>query len=105
MNGRSFAGVGFLGGVYVVDTVGRSERSAERFLNFKGGGVGDGSVSGFGSGGREGSSGLLFLNEECRRISSRARLRDGVRKGVDPGTLPLEVPRGGDSKGYSVAPG
>lgn len=74
-------------------------------MNFKGGGVGDGSVSGFGSGGREGGSGLLFLNEECRRISSRARLKDGVRNGADPGTSLLEVPGGGDSKGYSVAPG
>jgi hypothetical protein len=64
LNGRSFAGVGFLGGVYFVDTAGSSERSAERFWNFKGGGVGEGSVSGLGRGGREGSSGVLVLNDE-----------------------------------------
>ena len=90
--------------MYFVATAGREEWSAERFLNFKGGGVGDGRVSELGNGGREVSSSFLFLNEECRRISSRARLRDGVRKGVDPEFSVLEVDRGGDWKGYSVAP-
>lgn len=65
--------------------------------------MGEGSSLALGRGGIRGSSGrLVDLNEVWRRISSRARLRDGVRMGVKAGCSLLDV--GGDWKGYSVAP-
>ena len=65
--------------------------------------MGEGSSLALGRGGMGGILGrLVGLNEEWRRISSRARLRDGVRMGVKAGWSLLDA--GGDWKGYSVAP-
>lgn len=76
-------------------------RSADLFLNFRGGGVGD--PSRFGRGGMDGISGLLPLNDGRRLVRFRVtRLRDGVRKGVKPGCSLVDVAIGGVWKGYSV---
>ena len=102
MNGRSFAGVGFLGGVYViVFTAGRVGRSVDRFLNLRGSGVGE--ISGLGIAGIGGTSSSLFLRDRWRWARFRnTRLRDGVRKGVKPGCSLVEVASGDVWKGYSV---
>lgn len=86
--------MGFFGGVYDVNTAGGVGRSADFFLNFRGGGVGD--ASRFGSGGMNGVSGLLPLSEQLAWVKFRVtRLRDGVRKGVKPGCSLVDVVSGG----------